>query len=157
MGRLGGSWAWRGGADGARVGVLAASLPRVWIVVLRRKEGVPMRRARLRRVRRRGARLRDAGVRCAGWGIRGRAPDCQSWRSCSRRSKMRAKMAAIRACRDAGSQPRSSTAGAVERSRARSAAREEDRDGIHPIITNAQSDNKEKIAWIGKFFWRGEE
>ena len=48
-------------------------------------------------------RSRDCGSRMGG---RGRFPDCQSARSCSRRAKMRAKLAAIRASRAAGKRTR---------------------------------------------------
>ena len=54
-----------------------------------------------------GARGVRAGLALAGWAA-GRVPACQSRTSCSSRPKMRAKMAMIRACREAGSHPRSS-------------------------------------------------
>ena len=59
---------------------------------------------------------RDVGVAARDWrgfGLRwdligggGRVPVCQAWRSWSSRAKMRAKMAAIRACRAAGNRAR---------------------------------------------------
>ena len=59
----------------------------------------------------RNARVTGRGRCCIGlrWdliGGRGRLPVCQAWRSSSRRAKMRAKMAAIRACRAAGNKAR---------------------------------------------------
>ena len=64
----------------------------------------------------RGVRMAGRDWRCKDWrgiGLRwdligggGRLPVCQAWRSSSRRAKMRAKMAAIRACRAAGNKAR---------------------------------------------------
>ena len=49
---------------------------------------------------------RGIGLRRDLIGGGGRLPVCQAWRRSSRRAKMRAKMAAIRACRDAGNKAR---------------------------------------------------
>ena len=45
----------------------------------------------------------------------GRVPACQSWRSCSRRLKMRARQAKIRACKGSGNQPPQGLAAVVAR------------------------------------------
>ena len=62
---------------------------------------------------------RGFGLRCdvlPRVGGEARVPACQAWRSCSSRAKMRAKMAAIRACKAAGNTARfSRRAGAVMR------------------------------------------
>ena len=92
--------------------------------------------------------VRALGVRV---GAVGRAPACQSRRSCSNWSKMRAKAAAIRACRRAGSHPRAAAPRAALRRRAMVSPRGEAQGSIGGILTNLTPARKEKIKDQGIF------
>ena len=65
----------------------------------------------------------------------GRRPACQNAKICSRRSKMRVKIAAIRACRAAGTVPRPSFDGVVARKPASWSAKGEECDSIQRDVS----------------------
>ena len=169
-GRLGGARAERGRGDGAlgRDGAArwfgrGASTAAVAVLVAWRA-GAAVRRA----CEGRGCRLgvRWVGFGAVGFGAGGRAgagsgrlPDCQSRRICSRRLKMRAKMAAIRACTAAGHQAHfSCPAHAGRRRPANWSPRESVCASMGKILTNLTPECKGKLWVVGNFFWgQGEE
>ncbi len=97
----------------------------------------------------RGAAARRGFADCGG----GNWPDCQSRRSCSRRPKMRARAAMIRAWMGSGIQAHfSHGACAVKRRQASLSPREED-GSMRRILTNVSPESKEIFAWLRNFFW----